>query len=189
MRIRGLNIVYFEDFDADKWEPLPEQPNVFNDVRCLVRDDGNVILSCIATTEPGRHYTHKRMNPLGAPRGKTNKQYPETWQEGMHFKQYALVQCADMVVVRDDNEDFIRIGDKEDKGIFGINQHTCGNHASVMPPPKNDIGKHSAGCWVGWHPATHYNKFMPAIKAAGYKRWDSTLLAGDRFYDFLKSRL
>jgi hypothetical protein len=53
------------------------------------------------------------------------------------------VQCADIKVFRDLNEDFERDGDETFVGIFGINQHWG------FDLPLNSIGNASAGCLWG----------------------------------------
>lgn len=186
MRVRAINIVYLEDADADTWNPLPEQPNIFNDVRILVTDKGEVLLSCLATTEPGAHYTYSRMNEKGAARIKLNTQFKDAWEIGYHYKQLALVQRDDITVCRDDNEDFRRTNDKLDTGLFGINQHTTGDDSDDYPPPRKNIKLWSAGCLVGWHPKTHYTKFMPILKSSGMKKFDTVVFDAGKFASFLQ---
>src|SRR5690242_4853640 len=65
-RIRALNIVYLEDANADTWEPVQGRLDEWDDVRILVKDTGEILLSCEATCEPGAYYTYNRMNPKGA---------------------------------------------------------------------------------------------------------------------------
>lgn len=184
MRVRAINIVYLEDADADTWEPIAEKPNAFNDVRILVADDGEVILSCLATTEPGRHYTHNRMNPGGAARIKLDTQFKDAWEIGYHHRQLSLVQRGDIIVHRDNNEDFKRCDDKCDTGIFGVNQHTTGNSADSSPPPKTDIELWGAGCLVGWSPKTHYQKFMPTLKGSGMTKFDTVVFDAVKFAEY-----
>lgn len=188
MRVRAINIVYLEDADADTWEPLPNQPNVFNDVRILIKDTGDILLSCLATTEPGDYYTHNRMNPDGAARIKLDTQFKDAWQIGYHYKQLALVQCDDIIVYRDDNEDYLRVGDDTEDGEFGVNQHTTGNNANWTPPDKTNIGRWSAGCLVGWHPATHYQKFMPILQGSGMKNFDTVVFDAEKFAEYCKKK-
>lgn len=188
MRVRDINIVYLEDANADTWQPLPEQPNTFNDVRLVVTDDGQVLLSCIATTEPGAYYTYNPMNPDGAARIKLDTQFKDAWQIGYHKKQLALIQCDDITVLRDRNKDFVRTGDAYDTGIFAINQHTTGNTSLDSPAPLNDIGLWGAGCLVGWHPKTHYTKFMPLLQTSGMRKFDTVVFDAEKFADYCKCK-
>lgn len=158
-RIQPLNIVYIEDFDANDWIPLSEKLDFFNDIRCVVSDQGDVFLSNWATTEPGRYYTENRLNSKGAFRIAIG-QHIDAWRIGDHKGQLALVQVAPVTGFRDNNEDGLRIGDLQDRGIFGINQHTTG--INFNSPDR--IGRWSAGCLVGQNTNSHYNRFMPLCR-------------------------
>lgn len=181
-RIKALNIAYLEDADADNWMPHQNPKlNVWDDVRIVFTDDGEVLLSCVATTEPGDYYTFKPMNKAGAARIAFG-QYLDAWVLGYHFKQYALVQVGNISVHRDLNKDGKRTSDKVYSGLFGVNQHTTGNSATSSPPAL--IGKWSAGCLVGKNPATHYNQFMPLLKHSGVKTFDTAIIDGGDFHNF-----
>ncbi len=65
-RIRPLNIVYLEDANADTWQPTQGKLDEWDDVRIVISDIGEVLLSCEATCEPGAYYTYNRMNQKGA---------------------------------------------------------------------------------------------------------------------------
>ena len=137
------NIIYIEGMNTDG-SLNKDEPDQFNDLRSIWNH--NLVCQQVwtATTEPGRRYTLDPMNPKGAARVKFG-QY-EAWQVGMHGNSephQALVQVAPIIVCRDLNEDFIRTGDKEDKGLFGVNQHWG------YDLPKNQIKLASAGCLVG----------------------------------------
>lgn len=179
-RIRAINIVYLEDVNADTWQPVAQPKlDVWDDARILLRNTGEVLLSCKATTEPGGHYTYNRMNPKGAARIAFG-QHKDAWKLGDHKGQYALVQCAPLKVHRDANEDGLRTSDAVDIGFFGLNQHTTGRAASASVPLS--IGHWSAGCLVGQSAATHYNLFMPVLKWSGNKTFDTAVIAGDEFH-------
>jgi hypothetical protein len=181
-KVRAMNIVYIEGIDTDLKTLNADRLDGWNDVRAIVTDDGEVILSASATCETGGHYTYNRMNPKGAFRIAFG-QYLEAWQFGKHFKQDALVQCGTIKGHRDDNEDGKRTGDIIDIGdYFGVNQHTTGNSADDSPP--DAVGRWSAGCLVGRYPKTHYLQFLPMCRAMGLSRFDTTIIAGD---DFIKS--
>lgn len=179
-KIDPMNIVYIEDFDAEDWKPLPEKLDFFNDVRCIIGSDGQIYLSCWATTEPGRYYTENRMNPAGAFRIAFG-QHINAWAIGMHKGQDALVQVAPIAGFRDGNEDGLRIGDTQVKGIFGINQHTTG---LTFNNPKS-VGRWSAGCLVGQNTNTHYNRFMPLVRSFKRDFYSTTIIDGTKFWQFI----
>jgi hypothetical protein len=96
------------------------------------------------------------MNPGGAARIKFG-QY-NSWTVGMHHTHEALVQVEPVTVYRDLNKDYKREGDKEDTGLFGINQHWG------YDLPINDLNNSSAGCLVG-RTTTGHKQFMALIKS------------------------
>lgn len=181
-RIRPLNIVYLEDANADTWQPVLGQIDVWDDVRIVVSDKGEVLLSCEATCEPGAWYTYHRMNSKGAFRIASDRQFLDAWTFGDHKGQLALVQCGEIQGFRDDNEDGIRPGDVLDEGIFGVNQHTTG--INQFAPAPEMVGRYSAGCLVGRHPNTHFNKFIPLLRESGMCRFDTAIIPADRFTEF-----
>lgn len=181
-KVRALNIVYFEGIQTDLVRLNPDKLDVWNDVRSIITNKGEVLMVSTATTEPGAYYTYNRMNPKGAARIAFG-QHLDAWQLGKHFKQDALVQCGSIKVHRDANEDGSRSGDPIDTGdYFGVNQHTTGNSADVSPP--ENVGRWSAGCLVGRYPVTHYDKFLPICRSMGLKTFDTTIIAGDDFVSF-----
>ncbi|WP_157816403.1 hypothetical protein [Nostoc flagelliforme] len=182
-RIRPLNIVYLEDANADTWEPSQGLLDVWDDVRIVVTDKGEVLLSCEATCEPGLYYTQNRLNPNGAFCIKSDEQFQDAWQIGYHKHQLALVQCANLTGLRDGNEDGLRTGDRQFTGNdFGVNQHTTGDSADAVAPDK--VGRWSAGCLVGRYASTHYGKFMPLVKLMNLAKFDTAIIPGDKFAQF-----
>lgn len=173
-RVRALNIVYFEGLDADDIKTVNnDRVDSWNDIRAVISDLGRVYLSAIATTEPGWFYRQNRMNFDGAAQLEFG-QYLDCWRIGRHYSQDALVQCGNLKVRRDNNEDGSRLGDKLFQGDdFGINQHTT-NYAP------DTVGRWSAGCLVGKHPNTHA-KFMSLCRAMGLATFDTTLIDGSKF--------
>lgn len=160
-----INILYVEGMDTDG-TPNDDAPNVFNDVRVVLRitRSGNPQIEGVweATTEPGAFYTRvKKLDPRGAARIALG-QY-KAWTVGTHMAgrpsgHEALVQVANITVHRDMNEDFQRDEDLTFTGVFGINQH-CGYDL-----PKGDIGRASAGCLVGRTRSGH-REFMNLAKS------------------------
>ncbi|WP_375512742.1 hypothetical protein [uncultured Nostoc sp.] len=184
-RVLAINIVYLEDVNADTWEPLQGKLDFWDDARILVRDNGEVLLSCEATTEPGRYYTKNTRISEGVFRIAFG-QYKDAWQVGDHKGQLALVQCGIIKGYRDGNKNGIR--DKNDYidagSDFGINQHTTSEFDGSSP---DSIGRWSAGCLVGRYSSTHYDKFMPVVQNMGRRTLDTTIIAGDEFADFCKN--
>ena len=159
----ALNIVYIEGLDADGMAN-DDAPNVFNDLRLLLRINraGNpeIVAAWEATSEPGRIFTLQKLDPRGAARIAFG-QY-KAWVMGTHnlgkpTGHEALVQAQPITVHRDLNADFQREGDAVFTGIFGINQHWG------FDLPKRDIGKASAGCLVGRTKAGH-REFIALLK-------------------------
>lgn len=154
------NIVYVEGINPNG-TLNNDDPNYFNDIRSVITfEDGVPKLAGIweATTEPGAKYTYRPMNPNGVARIHFG-QY-KAWSVGMHGTSNAheaLVQVAPVTVYRDLNKDFIRIGDRIETGLFGINQHWGYDF------PKNDIVGASAGCLVGRSTKGH-REFMALVK-------------------------
>lgn len=172
--IRALNIVYLEGIDCDLVTLNRDSIDYWNDVRAIIGNDGQVLMCCAATTEPGWHYRHRPMNPLGAAQLAFG-QYLDCWRIGKHYDQDALVQCGNLRVYRDRDKNGIRTGDPIDIGdYFGLNQHTT----SSAP---DRVGKWSAGCLVGRWPETHNNKFMPICRAMGLETFDTTLIDAGHF--------
>ncbi len=173
-KIRALYIVYFEGLNCDLETVNSDTIDLWNDVRSIITDKGDVLMSCAATTEPGWYYRNNPLNDGGAAQLAFG-QYLDAWRIGDHRGQDALVQCGDLKVYRDRNEDGSRKGDALDVGDdFGLNQHT------TKYDPEN-VGRWSAGCLVGRYPATHNDKFMPICRAMGLDTFDSTLIDGGDF--------
>ena len=159
-----------------------DAPNHFNDIRTVITfEDGVPKIAGIweATTEPGSKYTYRPMNANGAARIQFG-QY-KAWSVGIHGTgnaHEALIQVAPVTVCRDFNQDFIRISDRTESGLFGINQHWGYDY------PKNDILGASAGCLVGRSTQGH-REFMALVKrdkryltTSGYI-FTSTIIPGD----------
>lgn len=143
---REYSIVYIEGMNADG-SLNNDVPNEFNDRRIVIEFRNGVptiVGNWEATTEPGYFYTYNAMNAMGAARIHFG-QY-KAWRMGIHGvsdPHRALVQVAPISVHRDFNQDFMRVGDFIETGIFAINQHWGYDF------PRNDIDMASAGCLVG----------------------------------------
>jgi peptidoglycan hydrolase-like protein with peptidoglycan-binding domain len=157
------NIIYVEGVDADG-SLNPQTPNVFEDLRVVFSigaDGAPLIQPWVATTEPGKPYTTKPMNPKGAARIALG-QY-KSWNVGTHVgpsgfdPHEALIQCAPIDIYRDSKKDFKREGPTF-TGIFGVNQHWGYDR------PKDDVGTASAGCLVGEKRDGH-RAFMAVVKS------------------------
>lgn len=190
-RTQPLSICYIEDADADDWQPRTNEPDKFNDVRILWRPkEEQIVLSCAATTEPGVRAVRNRINRNGTFAIALDTHFKECWEIGRHVtkssNQWALVQCDEIKGFRDNNEDFIRVGDKLHDDGSGVNQHTCGN--SEDSPAPGSVGTWSYGCLVGQHPSTHYKRFMPNLRDSGQKKFDTVVLNGGKFWKWLGSK-
>lgn len=182
-RIKNLNIVYLEDVDVNTWNPKQGRLDAWDDARIILTSEGEVLLNCEATCEPGAHYTYNPLSEYGAFRIKSNTQFLDAWEIGRHKKQHpALVQIGAVEGYRDQNKDGLRPGDKLVRGFYGINQHTCGNYATSPGP--DEVGPWSAGCLVGRYPSTHYNEFMPLIKLFNCSTFDTAIIPGNKFAQF-----
>jgi hypothetical protein len=177
-KVRALNIVYIEGINCDLQTLNSDEIDLWNDVRAIVSNTGDVLMCCAATTEPGWYYREHPMNPGGAAQLAFG-QHLDAWQIGDHRGQDALIQCGLLKVFRDKNEDGSRKGDAIDIGAeFGLDQHTTSN-------APHEVGRWSAGCLVGKYPQTHNDKFMPICLAMGLDTFDSTLIDGSVFVRWL----
>lgn len=156
------NIAYIEGVNIDG-SPNNDKMDFWNDRRvvfCINKKGApQLLMNASATTEPGRYYTNKPMNPKGAARIAFG-QY-KSWCDGLHNgNQPALVQRDNIRVHRDfdkdgkrTNRDLIEIGRN-----FGMNQHSTFPGGS----PEN-VGRYSAGCLVGQNFGTHLD-FMALVR-------------------------
>lgn len=177
-----FNIIYIEGMNLDG-SLNKDRPNEFNDLRLVIEIvDGTptIVDKWAATTEPGGHYTYYPMNERGAAR--INFGQYQAWQVGIHGNaepHEALVQTKIINVSRDFNKDFSRIGDKQESGIIGLNQHWG------YDLPLNNVHNSSAGCLVGRSREGH-RQFMQIIKqdkryqANNAYTFTSTILPADQ---------
>ena len=175
--IANFNIIYIEGCDING-HLNNDAPNQFNDVRAVF--DRTKCLDCWqATCEPGAWYTHTPMNPDGAFRIAFGF-HKEAWEIGIHGNSEpheALVQVGEVRGFRDYNQDFIRPGDREVRGYYGINQHW----GYDMPP--GDIGQASAGCLVGRSRFGH-QQFMQFCKNSGLQLFSTIVIPGNEVFKF-----
>jgi len=190
-RTQPYTITYIEDADADTWEAKTDKPDAWNDVRVLwIPAEDKIVMSATATSEPGIKMVENPMNSAGAFRIQLDKLFKECWEIDRHITKYsnqeALVQCDDISGFRDFNKDFKRTGDKLYTGLFCVDQHTTADNAEGDAPIT--VGGWSAGCLVGCYPSTHYNIFMPHCKGSGQKKFDTVVLDGTKFWNWLKEK-
>ncbi|BAZ39404.1 hypothetical protein NIES4101_53570 [Calothrix sp. NIES-4101] len=190
-RTQPFTITYIEDANPTTWEPRPNQPDLFNDVRIVWRPkEEEIIVSCAATTEPGIRAVNNPMNRNGTFRIALDTHFKECWEIGRHItrssNQLALVQCDRILGYRDADRNHIRPGDKLYDDGAGVNHHTTGNSADSPAPDR--VGGFSFGCLVGQHPVTHYRKFMPALQDSGQRRFDTVVLNGSKFWKWLQEK-
>ena len=122
------------------------EAGAFDDLLLVAfRQHGNPVLFAFpCTTDPGRHYMRKPINPAGCAILKPG-QYRGLWQIGLHRSKYsALVQRGPATVYRDANrDDRLDLGPAEETGFFGINLH----HARADGVTES-TDEWSAGCQV-----------------------------------------
>jgi peptidoglycan hydrolase-like protein with peptidoglycan-binding domain len=158
-----LNIVYVEGVTKNG-TPNDNRPNAFNDRRMVISIEDGVPTeegNWTATTEPGKDFTERPLNPEGAARIAFGQF--KSWRVGVHAAgrptaHEGLVQVDTVRVHRDLNKDFRRTGDAVFEGSsFGINQHMG------FDRPEDNVGPASAGCLVGRSREEH-REFMRMIK-------------------------
>lgn len=173
--ITDFNIIYIEGCNING-RLNDDEPNQFNDVRAVFNK--TKCLDCWqATCEPGSWYTHTPMNPNGAFRIAFGF-HKQAWEIGIHGNSEpheALVQVGEVRGFRDYNQDFMRPGDEEVYGHYGINQHW----GYDMPP--DNIGQASAGCLVGRSRFGH-QQFMQFCKNSGKRYFDTLVLPGNEIF-------
>ena len=175
--ITDFNIIYIEGIDING-RLNSDEPNQFNDVRAVF-DQFNCIDCWQATCEPGAWYTHTPMNPDGAFRIAFGH-HAAAWEIGIHGNSdphEALIQVGEVRGFRDYNQDFVRPGDQEVCGYYGINQHW----GYDMPP--GDIGQASAGCLVGRSRHGH-REFMELCKKSGKRLFDTIVVPGNEVFAY-----
>lgn len=154
-----VNIVYLEGVNPDG-TVNEDRLNEWNDRRIIFTfQHGKAVIvgNWAATTEPGKPYTIRPMNPKGAARIQFNQF--KAWRVGTHGGSQpheSLVQVMPVTVHRDFNKDGFRTNDKLDTGLFGINQH--------WGYDLKEVGVASAGCPVGRSREGH-RQFMAWVKA------------------------
>lgn len=177
-KVRALNIVYLRGADTDTWEPIENTPDLWNDVRCVVRNTGEVILSNLATVEPGRYYTRYPMNPDGAFRIAADYQHLDGWCLGQHFGRPALEQVGQLFGYRDGNKN--AQSEKPEAQYIPseskVNQHGCNGKDAAL----YSIDHWSAGCLVGAYWASHM-KFYEVCKSMGLDTFDTTVFIGTTY--------
>lgn len=173
--ITDFNIIYIEGCNING-RLNDDEPNQFNDVRAVFNK--TKCLDCWqATCEPGSWYTHTPMNPNGAFRIAFGF-HKQAWEVGVHGNSEpheALIQVNKVRGFRDYNQDFMRPGDEEVSGHYGINQHW----GYDMPP--GNIGQASAGCLVGRSRFGH-QQFMQFCKNSGKRYFDTLILPGNEIF-------
>lgn len=130
-------------------------PNIFNDKLFVLfeGDKGTELHEFKCTTDPGTYWLNNPENKKGTavlPPG----QYKRTWQLGLHKGYEALVQCAPIIVWRDNNKNNFAEEGIPDKGIFGINIHRANPKIE-----SKQVDKWSAGCQVFANP-DEYLQFL-----------------------------
>lgn len=158
------NIVYISE-SRDYFEINPESADEWDDQRIIVkfREDGKpyIDFSQSASTEPG---TISRQSAVAKKLGGVATVVPgqyKAWKMGFHkhnFDHPALVQCANITIWRDRNENARFDNEMMFSGVYGINQHST---KPGFSGPR--IGLWSAGCLVGKNFEQHL-EFLDRLK-------------------------
>ena len=132
-----------------------------------------------ATTDPGLYYRQESINVKGTAIVKPG-QYRGMWRIGKHRGYKALQQVKPVTVYRDaDRNNKLDVtGQKEEKGLFGINGHRSNAHK-----PSTSVHKWSAGCQVLQDP-DHFAFLLKLCERAAEKFGNSftyTLLTENDF--------
>ena len=178
------NIVYFRGLDLDgTWNG--NAAFQFNDrSTILVVKDGvpSFMANLLCTVDPGSTDWYVPINPKGCADIKAGCY--QSWSVGNHKGQNALIQVADVTVLRGESR-------TEDTGDdFYIDQHSVGPGQDYNEG--DDPGSWSAGCLVRASRWEHDHIFMPQVQAdpreranpGSYKHW-TTVIDGDDFLDLL----
>jgi GH24 family phage-related lysozyme (muramidase) len=172
------NIIYVEG--ADEYGNLiAKTPDAWFSRRLIVEIiDGKpfIRLNARANTCPGVYYVKNPLNRLGGAYIKLIQQR-DAWVLGSHGttkRHPALQQVGKIIITRDLNKDFSRIGDKEYVGSeFAINHHW--GYGLVK------VGKASAGCptapdWNGHMKFINLLKSDKRISGSPNRRWTATFI-------------
>ena len=127
-----------------------------------------------ATTDPSDLILRQPINKKGTAILSTGY-HPRLWKIGKHKGAYnALVQANPTYVYRDNNEDAIMDLDTLEYGTFGINLHRASSTRV-----QDEIGHYSAGCQV-IKDVNEWNKhFIPLVKKAVGKGYQSYILINE----------
>lgn len=171
-----FNIVYIEGASFEDFKPNDDMLDSWNDVRLVLDGEGGILLSAVATTEPGRYYRTNPLNDNGA--AVVSFGYHENkWSHGLHRGYPALVQTGTIRITRDRNADGFRTNDKTwDAGAeCGLNQHGCNGQNGG-----NNVGMWSAGCLVGWSWNKHM-QFIDLCRKTKKTRFSASLIDGSKY--------
>lgn len=162
--------VFFKDGSLNLIHIRAKGPvkNAFNDKQYLIRMKGEQLTMFVEldiTTNPGRYYLLKPMNPSGtaivAP-----GQYRGMWALGYHYrkngtKYECLVQVGPCEVIRDNDRDEELDYDAAVRqiGIFDIQ---C--HMSLEDGIAVQVDNWSAGCFVHANGPRYKKHLMPEVK-------------------------
>ena len=176
-RSGDVNIIGIEGMNLDG-TLNGDPPGYFNDLVGILKfkQGGEAYFEHLyqATTEPGIEYTTgPKRHKLGAARMALGY-HKGIWTRGKHRDKYnALVNWGNPArFLRDQNQDFSRVGDKEYKDHVGLNLHST---SSRHTPDK--IGLYSAGCTVirKW---SEFVKLRASCYASQKQAFDYILVMG-----------
>lgn len=150
-------------------------PDKFDDLLYVIGEGNRLGISPFTcTTNPGKNWLEKLLNPLGTPTIVADKQYINSHCIGKHKGNPALVQCGAVWVTRDnDNDGINQIEGKPEyiaKPECKINIHgTYKKYVSIF------IGGYSAGCIVLNNPE-EFDVLMALCEASAKGMFTLTVL-------------
>lgn len=173
-----LNIVHITGCDADTWEPINNVMNLWNDALCIIRDDGDIVLSNIGTTDPGTYWENSPMNDEGCAIVAWGH-HPNSHELGEHHGYPALVQSdssggkgiGGITIYRDKEANGIRRGTQEICYDCGINIHSGRGRDC-----EGDVDMYSAGCQVRKYWDSHM-QFYNLMKDSGKRYFDLNVIS------------
>lgn len=126
------------------------------------------------TTNPGKDWLEKLLNPKGTAILCADRQYLNCFRLGLHKGKEALIQCADLWVYRDDNNNGI---EEQLKGpMIAGPECRIDIHGTYKNWVSQEVGAYSAGCQVLNNPP-HYQEMINFCKGSAKSLFTYTLLS------------
>lgn len=160
LKTSSLNIIGLEGVNPDGTYNS-DAPDQWNDLMVLLKfvsGQPKIVWQAQSTTEPGRYYVDRPLNPEGGARLDLGY-HKDLWRRGKHKGYSAMVQTGVARLVRDKNRNHRRDDKITQESWRGINWHSAYGRYSG-----GSIGRWSAGCCVSI-PVKKFNEAMALIDA------------------------